>query len=813
MLRPSIEAEDSTEDEVSGISGSRHLSDSFIQNATSFPYTCDSGTTAQEGTKPARQHRRDRKHKLEPLNFSVTDTIVFVRAATSVYLHVLTMKQSDIAIKKTLIATVEIVKIFGIKIFLSALGETLQHWMRIIVEHCGARRAEVRVEAADFLNLLLRLTWDSYGSFFRVRLPLLAIQSEVMERIVAKAATRYVLEQRRNRFNPITLSNEAAEASLAPMWRTIDRLHNKSASQNISFKSALARLAIRMKTLFKAYLAAHALAIVNRTEPSKPGESSGDTSAPQTNAYVQRIRVSVHRIISESTGSISKQFLGNQASSSPTRALIQNEAVEDAFLAAADVFSSTELPSHRIAWLQKLAVFYRMRVRFAEEATCRFCIYTTYREAAKLMDNIWNSSPFLPWANDCLEGIHPRGEGPAGEANLLDESENFSVDSGKPTDKDETFRRIFYRAADSVRMGTGDCDIGGNIYLFFGVTLKSEYDSSSVWYSLREMEDNMLEEAETSGDLFLKAGIVESSRYTWSLVTQVCSETFNYARLADVYKRLILCVPSSVPKILDTAGWIDFSSRLGRFYKVYFHGSAPDELNGIEFVYRTRDEVNGREFVKRLETAVRSILPNKSTIYLVLDDGSPNQLLPTKKTATRAGAPIEPIRIKVTPLRPLFKVEGNTEKGFRGSPEWFYLRAENSEVDDGPGEEEHARSRMHQRQQSISTSNTFNSASSSSRRPNSKTKYRVSRLISDGPRNESPKNGQNTQLVGVDTFYFTQPDTRDPTKGFRDFLKVSIDQFAERSLRVTELQVEKKFPACVTRQKNYPSFSLQAEST
>eukprot|EP00957_Ditylum_brightwellii_P093516 7121477-Ditylum_brightwellii.AAC.1 len=69
--------------------------------------------------------------------------------------------------------------------------------MRVVLVQCGSRRAEVRVQALEFLALILRLTWDSFGSFFRIRVPLLAVQTEVMERIVATAAARYYREQRR----------------------------------------------------------------------------------------------------------------------------------------------------------------------------------------------------------------------------------------------------------------------------------------------------------------------------------------------------------------------------------------------------------------------------------------------------------------------------------------------------------------------------------------------------------------------------------------------------------------------------------------
>ena len=86
-----------------------------------------------------------------------------------------------------------------------------------------------------------------------------------------------------------------------------------------------------------------------------------------------------------------------------------------------------------------------------------------------------------------------------------------------------------------------------------------------------------VEEAETSGKLYLKAGIVESSRYAWSLANQFYSETFNYAQLALVYRKLALVVTSQVP-IIDSSNQLELSSQIGRFYRVHFHGGAPDDL-------------------------------------------------------------------------------------------------------------------------------------------------------------------------------------------------------------------------------------------
>lgn len=79
--------------------------------------------------------------------------------------------------------------------------------------------------------------------------------------------------------------------------------------------------------------------------------------------------------------------------------------------------------------------------------------------------------------------------------------ENLSVTSAKYLDPNPSFRKIFYRAVDSVMVRTGDWGGFGGKFLFYGVTLKSEFCSNSPWFTLRQMEETMAEEAELAGDL------------------------------------------------------------------------------------------------------------------------------------------------------------------------------------------------------------------------------------------------------------------------------------------------------------------------
>ena len=56
------------------------------------------------------------------------------------------------------------------------------------------------------------------------------------------------------------------------------------------------------------------------------------------------------------------------------------------------------------------------------------------------------------------------------------------------------------------------------------------------------------------------------------------------------------------------------------------------------------------------------------------------------------------------------------------------------------------------------------------------------------------------ELVGAENFSFMQPISKGRDRGAKDWLRGSSGDFAAKSLRVTQLQVGQKFPACVSRQ-------------
>lgn len=569
------------------------------------------------------------------------------------------------------------------------------------------------------------------------------------------------------------------------------------------FRSSLVRLAEKIKKLHRAYIASHALSYQDQQETLDDGHYNSSRISEISNEieFLKRAnRISVIRVVNASAG-YSKQFLGLQVGARASNSLAHHEALEDALLDAADVFSPTELPDQRVAWLRKLAQFHSKRSKFAEEATCHYMIYYTLNRSCRLNWTLWSSSPFLPWIDNLSDGVNL--EGPTGDV----DDASFSV----PIEKTNTTGRVFIHYHNVTRLNSGELRADPGKAAFHGVSLLSEYLSTTPWISPREMEANMLEEAEAAGYLFHKSGIIASSRYMWGLAAQYYAQKFMYGKLTHVYDFLARTVVSQVPNIDNTLEQaVNVGTPLGRFYRVWFHGGAPDELIGAEFVYRTQTKMSLTRFGKELRDVLRSIIPDNTPIHLVLDGRAEESIQTNPGGFIRmGGAPLEPVKVKVTPLRPVV----HNENKIRGLPEWFKLYIDNvfasstnSEVSvveskrgwkNGAG---YRNSSNASRMLRHSRSHTSLHSSVGSLPQTAFSGKSVRYSGNDGRHHEFESETEG-ELVGAEKFWYTQSMNKDHrSRGSRDWLKGTSDDFAEKTIRVTQLQVRQAFPACISRQ-------------
>ena len=173
---------------------------------------------------------------------------------------------------------------------------------------------------------------------------------------------------------------------------------------------------------------------------------------------------------------------------------------------------------------------------------------------------------------------------------------------------------------------------------------------------------------------------------------------------------------------------------------------------------------------------------------------------------------MQPVKIKITPLRPLFDGYVRT----RGLPEWFHRYTD--EMFSGPSTGNLPRNELshrvaskridstrsvpgethdpHHPQGSSFSATLFSSVGSS---VVAAAGYHLTSIQSPSeverkPRFTAPSEGD---LAGVDKFCFIQPKNR--TRPMEWWKAATVD-IAEKSLRVTQLQVAESFPACVSRQ-------------
>jgi len=122
-----------------------------------------------------------------------------------------------------------------------------------------------------------------------------------------------------------------------------------------------------------------------------------------------------------------------------------------------------------------LADFHRTRKKLAEQGTCHFCIHATLSQAAQLHGSLWSNTPFLPWTDSMPDPVLLDKEGPTIDPDY--ESELDYDGSGMPIESGNSFRRIFYRVANSVGFANEEWDAGATKTLFYGVTYGFEYDT------------------------------------------------------------------------------------------------------------------------------------------------------------------------------------------------------------------------------------------------------------------------------------------------------------------------------------------------
>lgn len=159
----------------------------------------------------------------------------------------------------------------------------------------------------------------------------------------------------------------------------------------------------------------------------------------------------------------------------------------------------------------------------------------------------------------------------------------------------------------------------------------------------------MVESLLQSASSFKKAGMLHNAKKAYETAANFFTSKFDDEGMQRCYLSLSTLVRTSIP-VLDSVCYesprmatvtginLDPMSfqpeEYGRYFRVWFHGSAPDHLVGEEFVYRAPHYADIESFGDHVSTVISSMLPAYVPIDLVLDDG----LHSNSNNATKTGA-------------------------------------------------------------------------------------------------------------------------------------------------------------------------------
>jgi hypothetical protein len=120
-----------------------------------------------------------------PLSTFPHEQKAIVQGILDLLLHVLTTPQSCVTHLRAVGGAIQALESFGIEMFLEITGESLQHWLRVVLGLMNSISLSVQSIAVDFVVSLLGSTFDLFGNIDEVALIFATVLPEVAAREIA----------------------------------------------------------------------------------------------------------------------------------------------------------------------------------------------------------------------------------------------------------------------------------------------------------------------------------------------------------------------------------------------------------------------------------------------------------------------------------------------------------------------------------------------------------------------------------------------------------------------------------------------------
>ncbi|RYH30550.1 hypothetical protein EON65_04840 [archaeon] len=492
--------------------------------------------------------------------------VPFIRMSLCVLLHGLFCNQTEEMVVDLFLSTVSVIRKFGAKMFLLAVEDSLQYWLRIAIFYCGFSNPAIQGGACDFLLCMLRACFHYFGSFTLISNTLLAVLGDSLDEILdynRQSIKTYADEDRQ--LKHVTDAIDSMRSAAKEKLQSLDQ-------RGLPVRSPFCLSLLTFLNSLDVLLVAHSDLRRYVTHPVGydfygANLLDGPWDA-RTTVLVQALRMRRRAVTSDP---------GEQ--NSAAKAGFQIEEVMMRFVAASEVYDAFRLPRFRMFWLENLARLHELCGNRAEGAEIRWRIFSLANELQDSWMKLWSPRPPLLWLR---RGNTLNAADSSAIANNIDPARKTA------TENDRNFYKVLIRALDAKCM--------------------------HPWLEHSQYTTHMITSLSVAAERFCSTNLVHlAERASAHLVT-----LYRLGRKTDLmiseYSRM-----ANALKATNDKG-INITLAMGTFYRVYYDGlGVPAFLRKKEFIFRNANHLHVSEFHALVMSHLKAVVGEGIEVKMIQD--------------------------------------------------------------------------------------------------------------------------------------------------------------------------------------------------
>ncbi|CAJ1934528.1 unnamed protein product [Cylindrotheca closterium] len=285
-----------------------------------------------------------------PLSMYPSEQKAIVQGILDLLLHVLTTPQSAVTHLRAIGGAIQALESFGVDIFLEVTGDSLQHWLRVVLGLMNSVALSVRSIAVDFVVSLMGSTFDAMGNIHELALTFATVLPEVAAREIALHSVSGHVE-----------TIEHIEKSLWPLRRSFADIEDANPLDDDRVDPQLAPILSEFCRTCQALLDGVLIEV--------------------------RLQGSAFNIV------------GTQIREQPVESYIF-DADEESIFEAASFFVPETAPIQRVRWLLTLKSLHKAKGQWVEAAECLVICAKTICDSIPHLRHVWRPSRFALWSDE-----------------------------------------------------------------------------------------------------------------------------------------------------------------------------------------------------------------------------------------------------------------------------------------------------------------------------------------------------------------------------------------------------------------------------